>query len=220
MQGEWLPLKDVVARIVRATDDDINFVCDELIRLLRAGAISGRSAYSLNIIPACDWNDVALSKTGTAIVPGIVPGRALPSLTRQPIELRLPDVLLNWAEQAGDILCPQTGAETDAPADILMSEPNTSEKPKTVSPEPEGRVSADVTHKTGRPGKPSSWPLVEQEFYRRYATGKRHDGNLSTWGRELGGWLQGAHPSKPKMGPKRIRDRLSETLPAHIRADL
>jgi hypothetical protein len=189
MQELWVPLADVVERIVGATGDDGDFVRNELLKLLQAGTISGRVAES-QLIPPHHWNEAALSKTGAAVIPF----GALPIHQRHQIELRLPDVLRNWAEQAGSILAQKS---------------NNSDKP----------ASPDTFHKTGFPGHPSSRHLVEAEFHHRWSAGERQ-GSMSEWGRVLEVWLRETHPGAPKATAQTIRNHLSSSLPGNIKADL
>jgi hypothetical protein len=191
MQDEWMEVSDIVERIVRATDDDAEFVRDEIVKLLRSGQIAGRSADTRQIIPASDWDGVSLSRSGAAVVP------VLATVGRHQIELQLQDVLRCWMKWASFILTPLP--------DVLGRWP--------------GCAPAEPVIKSGYPGKPTSRHLVEDQFHRRWNAGERH-GSMSAWARELEGWLKKAHPGSPNATARTIRNQLSSSLPGNIKADL
>ena len=76
----------------------------------------------------------------------------------------------------------------------------------------------DAIYRTGLPGKPTTWHLLESECRRRYAVGERYP-NKSTgrespseWARALLTWVQSAHPGAPPPKPKTLTNHLSVLL--------
>jgi hypothetical protein len=76
------------------------------------------------------------------------------------------------------------------------------------------------TYRTGLPGKPTSWHLIEPECRRRYAAGERHP-NKSTglespteWANVLIRWLQSSHPA---AAPMELKTLASNKLPGLLR---
>jgi hypothetical protein len=106
---------------------------------------------------------------------------------------------------------------------------------ETADRQPE-RVSADATpetradnmppsqaaaaeneiYRTGLPGRPTSWHLIEAECQRRFTAGERHPGKTgespAEWARELSTWLGTAHPSAPQVVPKTLSNKLGGLL--------
>jgi hypothetical protein len=64
-----------------------------------------------------------------------------------------------------------------------------------------------VTYRTGLPGKPTSWHLVEHEVRRRYAAGERS--SIAAWARVTSAWLEMEHPSAAKPTLKTLSNKLS-----------
>jgi hypothetical protein len=73
-----------------------------------------------------------------------------------------------------------------------------------------------VIYRTGLPGKPTSWHLIEVEVRRRYGEGERHPGKLgesaAEWARVMIGWLTDEHKDAPPAKPKTLRNRLAPLL--------
>ena len=75
-------------------------------------------------------------------------------------------------------------------------------------------------YRTGLPGKPTTWHLLESECRRRYADGERHSNEKtggespSEWATILIAWLQSAHPTAASPTPKTVANRLSPFLRA------
>jgi len=79
-------------------------------------------------------------------------------------------------------------------------------------------AAADVAvYRTGLPGKPTSWHLLEMECRRRYAAGECHP-KVAEWARVLIAWLRSAHPSAPPPTEKTARNKLSPLL-RELKAD-
>jgi hypothetical protein len=72
--------------------------------------------------------------------------------------------------------------------------------------------------RTGLPGKPTTWHVMEAECRRRYADGERHPNkstgreSASEWAKALILWLQSAHPTVAPATPKTLTNRLSILL--------
>jgi hypothetical protein len=75
-------------------------------------------------------------------------------------------------------------------------------------PREEGAV---ISLRTGLPGKPTSWHLIEAECRRRYQAGERHD-TKAEWARQLRAWIISQHPGMPPPTEKTIANRLTELL--------
>jgi hypothetical protein len=73
-------------------------------------------------------------------------------------------------------------------------------------------------YRTGLPGKPTTWHLLEAECRRRYADGERHPNEStgrespSEWATILIAWLQSTHPIVAPAAPKTLTNRLSVLL--------
>ncbi len=75
-------------------------------------------------------------------------------------------------------------------------------------PQAEGTV---MSLRTGLPGKPTSWYLIEAECRRRSAAGEQHD-TKAEWARVLRAWIVSQHPGMPPPTEKTIANRLTELL--------
>lgn len=68
-------------------------------------------------------------------------------------------------------------------------------------------------YRTGLPGKPTSWHLIEAECRRRWQAGERSPGNVgesrSEWARILLGWLEREHPGAPRPTEKTVKSKLA-----------
>jgi hypothetical protein len=224
VQEAWLPLADVVERIVRATGDDSDFVRNELLKLLRSGVIRGRPVgYQLTIGPQ-DWGGASISKNGAAVVPF----GALPTVGRYKIELHLPDVLHNWPEVHA--LQPEPGApmapepDTGASANLTLGtsasgEPDVPGEPETDAPEVEQPASVGEPHRPGKRGRPTSRHIFMPEFICRHAKGERH-GTMTAWSRVLAKWQKDTHPAEPPATASTIYNYLSAVLPSDFKANL
>ena len=84
--------------------------------------------------------------------------------------------------------------------------------------DPPSTPSLDPIFRTGLPGKPTTWHLLEAECRRRYANGERHPNEStgrespSEWATILIAWLQIAHPIVAPAAPKTLTNRLSVLL--------
>jgi hypothetical protein len=72
-------------------------------------------------------------------------------------------------------------------------------------------ATTQAVYRTGLPGKPSSWYLIEAECRRRYAQGARHP-TIAEWARILIAWLQLTHKDAPAPTVKTVSHRLSGLL--------
>jgi hypothetical protein len=68
----------------------------------------------------------------------------------------------------------------------------------------------DPIYRTGLPGKPSSWHLIEAECQRRFKTGDRH--STAEWARVLNEWLREEHPDAPITTEKTLKNKLPGLL--------
>jgi hypothetical protein len=68
-----------------------------------------------------------------------------------------------------------------------------------------------ISSRTGLPGRPSSWHLIEVECRRRYQAGERHD-KKAEWARQLRAWIVSQHPGMLPPTGKTIANRLTELL--------
>ncbi|SDR52676.1 hypothetical protein SAMN05519103_04562 [Rhizobiales bacterium GAS113] len=73
------------------------------------------------------------------------------------------------------------------------------------------RTLRDATYRTGLPGKPSSFHLVEGEFRRRAERGDQHP-TLVKEAEHLAAWLKSEHPAGAPCTAKVIRNRLAEAF--------
>jgi hypothetical protein len=86
----------------------------------------------------------------------------------------------------------------------------------------EGRLSKPQTDiaahdeplRTGVPGRPTSWRLIEQEFRRRCDAGEVAL-SLGSESRILSTWLKEAHPDYPRTTPKTIENNLRSAYNAY-----
>jgi len=73
-------------------------------------------------------------------------------------------------------------------------------------------IQEEPVYRTGLPGKPTSWHLVQAECRRRWQAGERHPGNIgesrSGWARILIEWLKREHPSAPGPTEKNIEEQI------------
>ncbi len=73
-----------------------------------------------------------------------------------------------------------------------------------------------IPERTGLPGKPTSWHLIDCECRRRYAEGERHTGKVresrAEWARVLVVWLKTVHPEAPRVTEKTVTNRLPPLL--------
>jgi hypothetical protein len=77
-------------------------------------------------------------------------------------------------------------------------------------------VQGTTVYRTGLPGKPSSWHLIEAEGRRRYAEGERHSGRVgesaAEWARVLIDWLKATHKDAPTPTGKTVANKLAPLL--------
>jgi hypothetical protein len=66
-------------------------------------------------------------------------------------------------------------------------------------------------YRTGLPGKPTSWHLVEAECRRRHNDGERHP-TTAEWARVLFEWLNTRHPDAARLTLKTLRSKLASLL--------
>jgi hypothetical protein len=66
-------------------------------------------------------------------------------------------------------------------------------------------------YKTGLPGRPTSWHLVEAEVRRRF-TPSQPPKTTAEWAREMREWLQLMHPNAPLPKEKALTNRLAGLL--------
>jgi hypothetical protein len=90
-------------------------------------------------------------------------------------------------------------------------------RPASAAPSPSS-TSPDPIYRTGLPGKPTSWHLLEFECRDRYGDGERHP-HVSTgrespseWAAVLTTWLQSAYPTVACPTRKTLTNRLSALL--------
>lgn len=73
-----------------------------------------------------------------------------------------------------------------------------------------------VTYKTGAPGRPTSWSLIEGEFWRRWKSDERHPGKAgespAAWAKALRNWLINKHPLAAIPLEKTISNKMSPLL--------
>jgi DNA invertase Pin-like site-specific DNA recombinase len=100
----------------------------------------------------------------------------------------------------------------------LMEAVERSDSPAASAAPAQRAPAATVAAKSGFPGRPTSLsrPLVEAEFWRRWAAGARHPSrrrgggeSAQAWTKDLSEWLATAHPDMPPM-----RDRAGRTAVA------
>jgi hypothetical protein len=86
-----------------------------------------------------------------------------------------------------------------------------------LRPQPEPVVIPSAS-RTGVPGRPTSWHLVEAECRRRYAAGERHPGSIpetesrAEWARTLIKWLESTYEDVPPLKQKTVVNRLGGVL--------
>jgi hypothetical protein len=97
-------------------------------------------------------------------------------------------------------------------------EPADRERP-LARPEPsDAPPPSPAIYRTGLPGKPTSWHLIEPECRRCWEAGERHPNDRtgrespSEWARVLIAWLRSKHPTAPIPTPKTAGNKLSELL--------
>jgi hypothetical protein len=72
------------------------------------------------------------------------------------------------------------------------------------------RHARDPIYRTGLPGRPTSWHLIEAECRRRFETGERH--STAEWARVLNEWFRAEHPNAPITTEKTLKNKLPELL--------
>jgi hypothetical protein len=113
----------------------------------------------------------------------------------RPVEVRREDVGRLWPEPPA----------SQAPSVLPVVRSATAEKAdRPASPSGAG-------YRTGLPGKPTSWHLVEGEFRRRFEAGERYS-KVSEWARSLVEWLHTEHPSAPPVKQKTVCNKLAPLL--------
>ena len=90
-------------------------------------------------------------------------------------------------------------------------------QPQFAAVQPPAAAPDDVEEPIELPGRPTSWPLVEEECRRRYIEdGERHPGKRgerpAQWARVLLAWLRETHPSAPPLSSKTAQNNLSKLL--------
>ena len=84
-----------------------------------------------------------------------------------------------------------------------------------AQPRPED-VAIPPAFRTGLPGRPTSWHLIEAECRKRYAAGERHPGrgdeSRAEWARTLIKWLKSTHEGATIPTEKAVRNKLPEVL--------
>jgi len=84
------------------------------------------------------------------------------------------------------------------------------------SPGAETATQEPANYRTGLPGKPTSWHLIEAECRRRWGADERHptDGQKSAaeWARVLVAWLKTEHPDAPQPTVKTVKNKLTAVL--------
>ncbi len=87
-----------------------------------------------------------------------------------------------------------------------------------ASPQADGTVIPYPPYRTGAPGKPSSWHLLNAECRRRYKLSERHPNSQTElespaeWARVLLNWLAKAHPQAPQLTQKTLTNHLAGLL--------
>jgi hypothetical protein len=178
------------------------------------------------------WKDaygqlLARAASNDLIVTGVREGerRAIESLlfvdlpveypfNNSPSQLRLSDDLFlrsyayageeEWRAGFDDSLCNCKGAKWRklmvVKTDILRWWPFSLKPPEQ----------ADAHARTGLPGRPSSWHLIEPEFLRRHQAGQALP-SISKEAEHLATWLGKAHPTAPRAGAGSIANNLRVT---------
>ena len=71
---------------------------------------------------------------------------------------------------------------------------------------------APGTYRTGLPGKPSSWYLIEAEISRRWTSGTERHATASAWVPIMLGWLKYQHPDSNPPTPKTLKNKIPALL--------
>lgn len=196
----------------------------QVFEALRAAAHSGERWFMRIGEPgfAVQPADAALSPVAAQIGEGrnlsVLPQDAIRWMVRNPNSRHLvPAALAIVAGRASGIMPPkQAGADSEAPdpADAPAAHVSTS-RPDTSACE----VAASTrtgSYRTGLPGRPTSWYLIEAECRRRYAGGERHPGRLAEsragWARVLIDWVASTHEGASVPRAKTLTNKLGELL--------
>ena len=77
-------------------------------------------------------------------------------------------------------------------------------------------TNAAAIYRTGLPGRPTSWQLIERECRRRYVSGERHPSKVgesaTEWARVLIAWLNETHEDAPVPKEKTLTNKLAPFL--------
>jgi hypothetical protein len=67
-------------------------------------------------------------------------------------------------------------------------------------------------YRTGLPGRPSTWWLVEGEVRRRFSLDDQAPKKTAEWARVMLEWLRREHPNAPPVTEKTLRNKLAGLL--------
>jgi len=122
-----------------------------------------------------------------------VPAHVTPAVWPDPL-FEAKRIQLLWPVQpaaAGQAGAPGTVANTELAGTLVTNE--------------------TAIYRTGLPGKPTSWHLIETECRRRYESGERHP-QTTVWARVLRDWFRSKHPDAPSPTEKTLKNKLARLL--------
>jgi len=203
----WLSMEAAIDHVIRVAQCGRQEARDALVLALIDGAVESRFGDHGQEIKPSDWQTARYFAPirgpngkmvkGGSLRPFFDPPPEPETLPERPspVEVRREDVERLWA-------APTTLQGTSGPpavADALVDKDG-----KLLAPSRAG-------YRTGLPGKPTSWHLIEAEFRQRFEAGHSYP-KVAEWARVLVAWLRAEHPSAPPVTEKTVSNRLSPLL--------